>query len=314
MRFTLIKRAVLRCTALATLLSLAASAPGCEPSFSDRPSLVLGPKVLAVRSEPAEAAPGASVTLSSLVVDAKGTVAAPPSAWGFCRAQKLASENGAVSPECAGEGAIVAIASTLGPAVATMPADACSLFGPNTPAGSDLRPRDPDPTGGYFTPVRLRTNDKIAFGLLRTTCDLANAPGDVVTAFAQTYRPNKNPRVASITRVDDDKEGPFSSAKRGESVRLRVRWADADAEHYAYYDPEDVRLIDRRESLRVSFYMTAGSLDLDRSGRDENDLNTFTDDVWHAPGDATTVHFWFVLRDSRGGVAFAATSIDVITE
>lgn len=297
--------------ALASVTVLGAVAQGCEPTFSDRPSLVSGPKILAVRAEPAEAAPGASVSFSALVVDQNGTVSAPPSAWGFCRAPKLVAENGAVSPDCTGEAAIAPIATTLGPATGTIPADACSLFGPQTAPGSNLRPRDPDPTGGFYTPVRLRTSAEMAFGLLRTTCDLANAPGDLVTAFTQSYRANKNPRIASITRVDSDKEAPFTFASRGETVTLRVRWPDADAEHYPYYDPSSVTLVDRRESLRVSFYTTAGSFDLDRSGRDESDPSTFADDVWHVPSDATHVNLWFVLRDSRGGVAFSGVAFDV---
>jgi hypothetical protein len=192
-----------------------------------------------------------------------------------------------------------------------MPADSCTLFGPETASGSNLRPRDPDPTGGFYTPVRLRTNDEMAFGLLRTTCDLANAPGDIVTTFTQTYKANKNPRIASITRVDSDKEAPFATAKGGESVTIRIRWADADAEHYPYYDQSSVALVDRRESLRVSFYTTAGSFDLDRSGRDEDDPNTFTDDVWHVPNGPAHVTLWFVMRDSRGGVTFATLPVDV---
>lgn len=306
-----IARIIRASVGVAALTFASAGAPGCEPSFSDRPSLVSGPKILAVRSEPAEAAPGGSVALSALVVDTEGTVAAPPSAWGFCRAPKLVAENGAVSPDCAGEGAIAPIATTLGPATGIVPADACSLFGPETAAGSNLRPRDPDPSGGFYTPVRLRTRDQIAFGLLRTSCALANAPGDIVTAFTKAYHANRNPRIASITRVDDLAEGTFASAARGESVRLRVRWADADAEPYPSYDAASVTLVDRRESIRVSFYTTAGSFELDRSGRDESDPVTFTDDVWHAPTNAARVHFWFVLRDSRGGVAFTATTVNV---
>jgi hypothetical protein len=293
------------------ILLVAACVASCEPTFSDRPSSIAGPKILAVRAEPAEAAPGSTVTLTALVVDVNGRVGAPPSAWGFCTAPKLVAENGAVSPDCTGESAIAAIATTSGPATLVLPAEACSLFGPETPAGSDLRPRDPDPTGGYFTPVRLRTNDDMAFGLLRTTCNLAGAPGDLVSAFKASYRPNQNPRIASITRVDQDNEGPFTVAARGESVRIRVRWASADAEHYPFYDADSVTLVDRREALRVSFFTTQGSFDLDRSGRDESDPATFTDDMWHAPDAGGTAHIFFVLRDSRGGVTFAASDIPV---
>jgi hypothetical protein len=40
-------------------------------------------------------------------------------------------------------------------------------------------------------------------------------------------------------------------------------------------------------------------------------MGTTTDDGWDAPGDAGTVHLWIVLRDSRGGVAFAEDDLVV---
>ena len=51
-----------------------ASVLGCEPVFSDRNSEVLGRRVLAVQSSPAQAKPGAEVKLSALVVEPSGAV------------------------------------------------------------------------------------------------------------------------------------------------------------------------------------------------------------------------------------------------
>jgi hypothetical protein len=285
----------------------------CEPTFSDRPSNVTGPRILAVRSEPAETKPGDAATYDALVVDVDGTHSAAPAAWADCETPKLVAENDAVSPGCLQENGVTEIGAAAGAIAATTPMNACSLFGPDVPANSGLRPRDPDPTGGYFQPVRVRTGSLTAFALFRTTCDLANAPGDVVTDFAARYHANANPHIASVVRVDaaSGAESAFTSAARGETVSLRVHWPDGDAETYAYYDPATVSVVDRRESMRASFFATGGSFDLDTSGRDEGDATSYAENTFHAPSDAGVVHVWVVLRDSRGGVAFTSVDVDV---
>jgi hypothetical protein len=289
-------------------LALAAS---CAPTFSERPSQITGPRILAARAEPAETKPGDAVTYDALVVGLGGTQVGAPTAWAFCVTPKLVAENDAVSPGCLQDNGVSQIASTPDIVKTVTPGNTCSLFGPEVPADSDLRPRDPDPTGGFYQPVRVRTNDDVAFGLFRTTCALANAPGDVVTDFTTKYVVNANPHIASVVRIDAGAESPFTSATQGETVAVRVHWPDADAEHYAYFDPTSVSIVDRRESMRVSFYGTAGSFDLDASGQGEADLPTYADNTWHAPAVAGAVHTWFVLRDSRGGVAFTGVDVDV---
>jgi hypothetical protein len=293
-----------------SLVALVALVAACQPTFSDRPSQVTGPRILAVRSEPAETKPGETATYEALVVDVDGTHASAAASWADCETPKLVAENDAVSPGCLRDEGVTPIGAAAGPLAATTPMNACSLFGPEVPANSDLRPRDPDPTGGFYQPVRVRTGALTAFGLFRTTCNLANAPGDVVTDFAARYHANANPHITSVVRVDSGAESVFTTAARGESVSLRVHWPDADAESYAYYDPATVSVIDRRESMRASFFATGGSFDLDTSGRDETDTTSFAEDTWHAPSEAGVVHVWVVLRDGRGGIAF--TSVDVI--
>ena len=286
----------------------------CDPAFSDRPSNVTGPRILAVLSEPAETKPGDGVMYSALVVDVDGTHAAAPIAWGFCATPKTIAENDAVSPACLAPSGVTPITATAGSdAVSTTaPMTTCALFGPDMPPASGLRPRDPDPTGGYFLPVRARTDSDIAFGLARTTCDLANAPGDATLQFNAAYVANKNPHISGVFRVDAaGNESAFAAASASEAVHVRVRWPDADAEHYAYFDPASVNVQDRRESMRVSFYTTAGSFDLDASGRAEDDSESFTDDTWNAPARAGVAHAWLVLRDARGGIAFTSLDINV---
>ena len=60
----------------------------------------------------------------------------------------------------------------------------------------------------------------------------------------------------------------------------------------------------------MSWFATAGALDVDATAVAEDDPATSATTTWHtpAPGPAT---LWFVLRDSRGGVATRAVSVTV---
>jgi hypothetical protein len=103
------------------------------------------------------------------------------------------------------------------------------------PAGA---PVDPDPTGGYYQPVRLEVPAaggapiSYVIGATRITCGVAGATADVSTQFTQEYRSNTNPAVASLTLVQPsgDTEMPPDAAAsvevvRGASVTLRAAWA-----------------------------------------------------------------------------------------
>jgi hypothetical protein len=76
------------------------------------------------------------------------------------------------------------------------------------------------------------------------------------------------------------------------------------AEHYVSYDLATRTLDERRESMRVSWFATAGSFRDDRTGRDETETATDSDNEWTAPSSPGMVHLWVVLRDARGGAAW----------
>ena len=101
---------------------------GCRPAFDDRVSLVDGVRVLAVAADPPEAAPGEAVTLSALVVDDDGVVAAPRVAWGLCRAPRAATDTGTLPTSCV-EGDVDALAIDGVTGAAVVPEDACAVFG-----------------------------------------------------------------------------------------------------------------------------------------------------------------------------------------
>lgn len=300
---------------LPLLLFVTLVAASCKPDFGERDSFVDRTQVLAVRIEPPEAAPGEPVTTSLLVASPGGPVEAPPSDWAFCATPKLLTENGSVSAACLADG-VTPIGPASGGLTAVLPQAGCFDFGPETPS-ADVRPRDPDVTGGYFLPIRARVaGDRgaasvTAFGFARLACNLANAPGDIAASFKAQYKRNENPVLLPIEAHLEGAAAPapLDGIPRGARVVLRAAWRSEDAETYALFDVKEQVIVNRRESLRVSWFTTAGSFERDRSGRTEEEPETFTENTWSAPDDARVVHLWVVLRDSRGGVAFGNVTV-----
>lgn len=308
---------------------LAVTALGaCKPDIGKPPSLIEGPRLLAVRQTPPEVTPGGTASFDALVVDGAGTAAAPAVAWTLCLTPRPPTESNSVSQACVIQPDTDV--ATAGAVALAMPPDACSLFGPDPPPVTPpIRPRDPDATGGFYVPVRASTQasdgtNQIAFAFERIRCNLANAPGDVARAYNTTYLPNRAPAVAdvvmdpggatSVSLVANAMATPAAAVAPGAPVTLRVSWAPESAETYVLYDPARRTLVSPREGLRVSWFATDGRFEHDRTGRSGDEVDAFTDDVWTAPLDVapgTVVHLWVVLRDDRGGVDFASFDLAV---
>jgi hypothetical protein len=273
---------------------------GCRPTLDDRVSLIAGPRVLAVASTPPEAAPGDDVALSALVVDEDGEMVSPRLAWGLCRAPRAATDNGALPDACV-DGDVAVIDGDGTNVDVVVPGDACAVFGPDSTGGA--RPPDPDVTGGYDLPVRVDGADVVAaFGGVRLACRLGDADVDVARAFAERYVRNRAPAVSVTmpTRVSP-----------GAVVDVDVRWSAGDAEDFVVYDRATQTLVTERESIVASFFATAGTFEVERSGRDADDRTTSTTNRFTAPDRAGRVRVWVVARDSRGGVAWQAIDVDV---
>lgn len=289
--------------ALRALLPLSLALSACVPDLGERDSLISTTTILAVRVEPPEAPPGAAVRYDVLIATPDGPVPAPAARWAHCATAKLLTENGGISAACLrdegarviGEGASVAT---------TLPTDACNVFGPNVTA-QDLRPRDPDVTGGYYQPVRVGFADRLAFGMARLRCGLAGAPADIAADYQARYTPNQNPILEPVTLT------PSAPVTRGARLTLRASWPSSAAERYVVYDLASRALRPYRESMRVSWFATAGSFDADRSGRAGEEEALFTENGWTAPPLPGTVHLFVVLRDDRGGSSFQTLTIDV---
>lgn len=279
-------------------LAAAAAVAACEPGLDQRLAIVDAPRVLAIVAEPAEARPGAAVTYRALVASPEGTLDAAPR-WSYCTAPKPPTEDNVVSTSCARGDALQPIGDAAA-VTAALPADACARFGPEVPPG-DLRPRDPDPTGGYFQPVRADVGPLIAFGLARVTCKLPGTTAELAREYELRYAANENPVL----------EAPALAAVPAHArVPLTASWPAGAAEPYLHFDPLAQALVLRREAMRLSWFATAGALDVDASAVGEDELATSVTTTWHTPGPGPAT-LWFVLRDSRGGVAARAVPVMV---
>ncbi|HEY5241631.1 MAG TPA: hypothetical protein VIJ22_09210 [Polyangiaceae bacterium] len=292
------------------LLALACTTVTCVPPLGPGDSLVTSTRILAVRADPAEGSPGATVTFTSLVASPGGTVTNAGIDWSFCSAPKPLTEDNVVANACLDASSLVA--AGVGPtATAMTPASGCTVFGP-TVGSAGLRPRDPDATGGYYQPLRADLpGTDTAFELARIHCDLGNADAAAAAAFAAAYTLNQNPQLLPLVASIGGAPIALNGIPTGARVTLEASWPDASAETFAYFDPGSQAVTTQRESLQVAWYSSSGALDSESTGRASDDSATTTDDGWDAPSTARTVHLWLVLRDSRGGVDFAGYDLVV---
>lgn len=206
----------------------------CVPQIDVDESSLGEPRILAVRATPAEAAPGASVTLTALYASRDGVLTSAPIDWAFCEARRPLAELGPYAPLCVAWESDALTAVGVGHEVTgSVPRDACRLFGPDPPPAMMGEPAgrvvDPDPTGGYRAPLRLiePDDDAIVMAELRVTCGVAGATQAVSAEFRRRYRINQAPSPEAVTVVfADGREATAGelpiSVSPGESVQIRV--------------------------------------------------------------------------------------------
>lgn len=293
----------MRCSSLAALLLLGS---GCLPELDESRSLITAPRLIAVVAEPPEARPDEAVTLTAVVVDPDGSQAAPRITWSLCLTPKLPTENGAVSPACLGTD-VEALGPPSSKLKVRMPTDACQRFGPDVPPAlpgqPPGRPRDPDATGGYYQPVRAELDGKLSILLTRLRCNLAGASLDVAQEYSQRYRDNRNPTLTSVTFTRGSMALDPAHLAAGDPVNLTATWSDASVEVFPVLDLQTGILVEQREAIQLSWYVTRGQLDMERTGRDPEEEARWSQNTWTTPTEPGPVHLWVVLRDSRGGVS-----------
>ncbi len=301
--------------AFAVVATAVVGIAGCKPNFGTPTSLVNDERILGVRATPPDLVPGNTAAFEALVVGPSGTEAMPNLDWALCTTPKPLDENNIVSSACLGSGdGIVDVG--MGPTVmAKIPANACQLFGPDPPpqmvGQPPLRPRDPDITGGYYQPLRLSEGRVTGFALERIQCELTNAGADIAVQFGMTYVANTNPMLEPMTATVGGAAVTLDALPAGKSIDFTVGWPASSVESFPVFDETAGTLVTHRESMRVSWFVTDGAFVHDVTGRDETDPATSTDNSWTAPTTPGPVHLWLVLRDSRGGIDYAAYELTV---
>jgi hypothetical protein len=185
------------------------------------------------------------VKYSALYADASGTIAMPAIDWTFCDAREPLAELGPVNPKCLQPGNADWFAGVgVGESVAaTLPSTACQTFGPDVPPAvmgmPQPRPVDPDPTGGYYQPLRVTAPDgSVTLGETRLSCGAGGAPPLVMVDFQHRYHLNTAPVIAALTPLmaDGSAGAPFVTADKGMNpvqagarLGLRVSWAECPA-------------------------------------------------------------------------------------
>ena len=184
-----------------------------------------------------------------------------------------------------------------------------------------VRPRDPDSTGGYYLPVQLvlpdlPTGGLSGFALERISCNLANAPASAITEYNSTYPPNVDPGIDHADLMDSAgsrlslDSGP-QTVSPGAALTVEASFVAGSAETFPVFDPVSETLVSQQESLHMSWFVTGGKFEHDRTGVAAGDAATTTDNAWTAPVQPGIVYLWLVLRDSRGGTDWKSYQIEV---
>ena len=231
-----------RAASVCCLLVLCAAA--CKPELAGRPSLVESERVLALRSSPAEAAPDARVTYDALFVGPDGAGSPDALEWALCNQRKALTESGTIARACLQleSDALAALEPQ------SVPRDACETFGPTPktpkPGEPNLRPVDPDTTGGFYQPVRVAVvsedeQTRFAVGVTRLTCALGGATQEQSAEYNRKRRPNENPHLDALVWLREDgseetlpqaDDEPALTVSLGERVQLRASWPDCPVE------------------------------------------------------------------------------------
>ena len=81
-------------------------------------------------------------------------------------------------------------------------------------------------------------------------------------------------------------------------------------ERYLLADPKTKTIVQHMETLAVSWFATHGTFEFSRTDNEQSPSSS--SNTWTAPSVASPVRLWFVLRDSRRGVAWR--ELDVVVE
>lgn len=288
---------------------------GCVPDFDEDLSRLTEPRLLALRTTPAEAKPGGETEVEALIAVPDGQDA-PETQFGLCLARKPLTQLGPVSQDCLAPNAPPATLVPLGQGSGTklkLPEDACRLFGPLQPPPEGGKPSgravDPDITGGFYQPFVARLGEEASVGAVRIDCDLGGVGRDEAVKYRQQYRSNENPQLSRVAPVAGESldEAVTAPVRAGSRVTLEAEWQACPAvsscgdgfctveedmsscaedcttphgcggsERYVWYDAAKRSVAPRREGIKVAWFASRGHFDEEQTGASEAEAATAT--------------------------------------
>ena len=251
---------------------------GCQ-SFTDPPvSFVVGLRVLGIQAEPPQIAPGASTTVTTLVVDTYGGT--PTASWSQCSVPPLPGQT--VNTACVdgSAGALQPIGDGLTIPFAMPQVTAASLGAP-------------DATGGVYLPL---------------VAAVAASPQTLTAVYrlrlADDAPANTNPTIADVISMDaSGAMSPLDAAtpmlvQSGEALSLMVTFAPDSAQTYTAADGTVTT-----ETLTTSWFCTAGDLSFEKTSATQPITVLHLDQ--RLPSSGAQIDLYAVARDERGGTDFA---------
>ncbi|HEV8322049.1 MAG TPA: hypothetical protein VG389_10575 [Myxococcota bacterium] len=316
----------------------AGSPAGCGFPQFDPPSLVDSVRILAIKAEPPEVAPGESSVVTASIFDPAG---APLMIWSVCTPDPVAGAS-ACAESLSGSGGTVADPQFGPTATVDVPIDAlqgadageqvlavASLIvcsgGDPTMGGDPTRcfPADAGTGGGDAGTATSfdEIPDTVEIGIKRITVSDSVVPNQnpVITEVNLSFDGGATTTPFPDTLVDCGAVTANACIGAGQTATFTVVAASGSVEGYT----ELVNGVEepRTETLITSFFGTTGRFGNIRAVGDGPDA-TGMSDVWQSapateadgpsaqPGD--TVRFWFVLRDGRGGTDYAERTLGVV--
>ena len=281
-----------RAPVVALVLALAAAVAGCGNEF-DPASFVDKLRLLAVEAAPPDLAPGQSTTLTATAVNPAGS--APTITWDACLLPPPPATGQAVNQDCIAlpEGDPLLVPFGQGASVpATMPMLSPSMVGL------------PDQTNGVYLPVRVKLDadggSLVAFYQLRIYLGALtpNAPNQNPSLTGIFLVPEADAGAAEQIPLDDTNPTPV---QENYQLHLRALVTPESQEPYVVFDGDPRTTPPRMvtETVRISWYATAGRFSDDVTGVDKPDTTLILDK--HLPPSGTTIDLWVVARDERGG-------------
>jgi hypothetical protein len=270
---------------VAAAAALTACLGGCRNFPNPPASSVEGLRVLGIKAEPPEVAPGATSQLSILAVDPGGLPIAVD--WSACSLPPL--PGAAVNPDCFGAdaGAAVQPVGQGSTVTVTMPPATAAALGA------------PDATGGVYQPYLARAS---------TASD--QVPADYRLRLAQGGEVNHNPTIAAIVATDAsgatvtlDPAAPTPVAA-GASLSLSATFAPGSVETYTSFDGRTVG-----EVLTTSWFTTAGMLSVEKTSALQPQTVLRLDQPPAPTGG--TIDLWAVTRDERGGTDYTHRALSI---